>query len=184
MKLYEIADEILALEAIIDEAGDQADESLRAALDSLGMDAQKKVDNLHKWIRELTATAGAFKAESDRLAALAKSKYNKVESIKRYIFAMVQILGGKVETTIGPVRIQTNGGKQPLILPDDLGAIPDEYRVPTFTVDKDKLRADIEAAQALANANDEQGQQALGFLQELEERGIILAERGKSLRGI
>lgn len=184
MKLYKIADEILALEAIIDEAGDQADESLHAALDALGMDAQAKVDNLHKWVRELTATADAFKAESDRLKALAQSKYNKVENIKRYIFAMVQLLGGKVETTIGPVRVQANGGKQPLILPDDLGAVPDEYRIPTFTVDKEKLRADIEAAQALMNANDEQGQQAAGFIQELEDRGIVLAERGKSLRGI
>lgn len=184
MKLYEIADEILALEAIIDEAGDHADESLHAALDALGMDAQSKVDNLHKWVRELTATADAFKSESDRLKALAQSKYNKADSIKRYIFAMVQILGGKVETTIGPVRIQANGGKQTLILPDDIGAVPPEYIIQEPKVDKDKLRADIEAAQALMNSNDEQGQQAAGFLQDLEDRGIVLAERGKSLRGI
>lgn len=184
MKLYQIAEEILALEAIIDDAGDQADESLHAALDSLGMDAQAKVDNLHKWHRQLSAEAYIFEEEADRLQSIANAKYKKAESIKRYVFAMVQILGGKVETTIGPVRIQSNGGRQPLILTDDIGVVPPEYIIQEPKVDKDKLRADIEAAQALMNANDEQGQDAANFLQELEQRGIVLAERGKSLRGI
>lgn len=182
MKLYEILEEIESLDSIIDDGMD--DESIHAALDALQVDARAKIDGLHKWVKNLDAEALAFAKEAARLAELAKYRNNKIARIKDYISSCVTVLGGKVDTSIGTLRIQQNGGKQPLSLPDSIQDVPPAYIIQDPKVDTAKLRADIEAAEALHNADNEQGQDAANFLQDMAQRGIMLLPRGKSLRGL
>ncbi len=59
----------------------------------------------------------------------------------------------------GKLLIKANGGKRPLVITDE-SALPDTYTpmVITYPVDKDKLRADLEAGATVPGAYlDERG---------------------------
>ena len=164
MNLYQLTSEIQALEAILDEVGDQADDSIIEALGGLKDLQQSKIDGLHRWCRNLKAEAEAYRAEAERLKEQQQAREAKIARLKGYLFQAVQLMGGKVDTTVGGLKIADNGGKQALIVPDAIEDVPGEYVKHVPTIDKEAVRKALESGIEVANC--------------------ALAPRGKSLRGL
>ena len=102
------------------------------------VDLTEKAENIARLIKNFEAEREAFKKESDRLAAKAKSFDNKVTSLKRYLQDNLEVAGiDKVKGELFTVSVQNN----PISL--DLSTtehIPDEFkRVPEPVVNKREL---------------------------------------------
>lgn len=102
------------------------------------VDLTEKVENIARLIKNFEAEREAFKKESNRLAAKAKSFDNKVTSLKRYLQDNLEVAGvDKVKGELFTVSVQNN----PISL--DLSTtehIPDEFkRVPEPVVNKREL---------------------------------------------
>ena len=102
------------------------------------VDLTEKAENIARLIKNFEAEREAFKKESNRLAAKAKSFDNKVTSLKRYLQDNLEVAGiDKVKGELFTVSVQNN----PISL--DLSTtehIPDEFkRVPEPVVNKREL---------------------------------------------
>ena len=102
------------------------------------VDLTEKAENIARLIKNFEAEREAFKKESNRLAAKAKSFDNKVTSLKRYLQDNLEVAGiDKVKGELFTVSVQNN----PISL--DLSTtehIPDEFkRVPEPIVNKREL---------------------------------------------
>lgn len=92
MHLYGI--EAAMLECVDMETGEIIDEE---KLNQLSMARDEKIENIGKWIKNLTAAAAALKAEEQSFAERRKVTEKKVASLKSYLS---DVLGGqKFETT-------------------------------------------------------------------------------------
>lgn len=87
MNLYEIDKAILA--CIDPETGELLDE---AALTDLQMERTQKIKNVALWLKNLNASAAAYKAERDAFDERMKQALKKAESLKRYL---ADALGGE-----------------------------------------------------------------------------------------
>ena len=87
MNLYEIDKAILA--CIDPETGELLDE---AALEDLQMERTQKIKNVALWLKNLNASAAAYKAERDAFDERMKQAQKKAESLKRYL---ANALGGE-----------------------------------------------------------------------------------------
>ena len=87
MNLYEIDKAILA--CIDPETGELID---YAALTNLQMERTQKIKNVALWLKNLNASAAAYKAERDAFEERMKQAQKKAESLKRYL---ANALGGE-----------------------------------------------------------------------------------------
>lgn len=87
MNLYEIDKAILA--CIDPDTGELIDE---AALQDLQMERTQKIKNVALWLKNLNASAAAYKAERDAFDERMKQAQKKAESLKRYL---ADALGGE-----------------------------------------------------------------------------------------
>ena len=87
MNLYEIDKAILA--CIDPETGELIDEE---SLESLQMERTQKIKNVALWLKNLNASAAAYKAERDAFDERMKQAQKKAESLKRYL---ADALGGE-----------------------------------------------------------------------------------------
>ena len=90
LKLYEITEEIEALDGLIDSwasnhEGDLSEFPLNDELERLEGERIEKLLNLAVWYKSLTAEANAFKDELKRLQGRQKALSNKAERIKGFI---------------------------------------------------------------------------------------------------
>lgn len=150
--LYEITDDLLALDALLDEVGgDITDERAAAAVDEWMADLQanldRKIDGYCSLIQNIDALANAASAEAKRLADLARVRSNKVNGLKdRLKFALETLRMKKVQTARFQVSVCGNGGLAPL---DIHGPVPEHYIKHIPQVDNDSIRADLESGKSL-----------------------------------
>lgn len=98
MKLYEIANDYLALLQAIDE-GEIPEEAIADTLEAIEGEIEYKADNLACVLKTLEAEAAAIKAEEKALAERRKQKENASERIKNYLSDVLQRLNiNKLET--------------------------------------------------------------------------------------
>ena len=98
MKLYEIANEYLALMQAI-EADEIPEEAIADTLEAIKGEIEVKADNIACLLKNIDADITAFKAEEARLAERRKAKEKAYERLKDYLSAMLQRVNiGKVET--------------------------------------------------------------------------------------
>ena len=98
MKLYEIANDYLALLQAIDE-GEIPEEAIADTLESIEGEIEYKADNLACVLKTLEAEAAAIKAEEKTLAERRKQKEKATERIKTYLSDVLQRLNiNKIET--------------------------------------------------------------------------------------
>ena len=98
MKLYEIANDYLALLQAIDE-GLIPEEAIADTLEAIEGEIEYKADNLACVLKTLEAEAAAIKAEEKNLAERRKQKENAGERIKSYLSDVLQRLNiSKIET--------------------------------------------------------------------------------------
>lgn len=166
--LFNITEDMLALERILHEAGgDISDPDVEAAVngwfDELQGDLETKVENYCSLIRDIDIRAANRKREEERIRGLRQVDENMVKSLKSRMQQALDFIGVKrVNTDLFRVTVANNGGKKPLVL--DESGIPPEY----ITVrqieepNKDLIRQQLEKGTDLPFA--------------------ALKERGRSLR--
>lgn len=85
MTIYDIDQRILEL--VDPETGELLDFD---AFDELKMERDRKIESMALWVKELTATASAIKAEVDTLMERKKAVESRCESLKRYLAYILQ----------------------------------------------------------------------------------------------
>lgn len=110
MHLYNIARELRAIDATIEELDGELPADLEQALDSWEAEWSTKVDSLVGWLREHEARAEAFRTEEERFRNRRQQAENAVRRIKLYLFDAMRERGiQKTDTGKFVVRIQRNG---------------------------------------------------------------------------
>ena len=131
--LYEISDDLSALEALLIEVGGELpDEVAEAAIDGwleeTGKATKDKVDAYCGLIREIEARAAARKAEAKRLAERASIDAGAVDRLKARLLWFFEVHNLKtLETARFRVTAAQNGGVAPLHITAPLEEIPDEF---------------------------------------------------------
>lgn len=147
--IFNIADDILALEDLLERTGgDVSDPEAEAQIDAfmrtLAEDKERKIDNYCALIKFREATAKARKEEAARLARLATTDERTVERLKSLLKWFMETTNDpKIETPRFKVRIQRNGGRPPLNVSVSFDALPERFReeVTTYKLREDELRA-------------------------------------------
>ena len=130
--LYEISDELAALEAVLQEHGGDLDVPECAAAWAeyeriLTTDLYGKADGYCSLILELDARAHARRKEADRLTATAITDERAAKALKGRLLAVMEARGmKKLDGTKFRASICGNGGLQPLEL---TGPVPDGFLV-------------------------------------------------------
>ena len=98
MKLYEIANDYLALMQAIED-GEIPEEAVADTLEAIEGDIEVKADNIACILKNIDAEVLAIKAEETRLAERRKAKEAAHKRLKEYLSEVLQRTGiGKVET--------------------------------------------------------------------------------------
>ena len=153
--LYEITEDMRAIDDLLMEAeGDGSDPAVLDAIEKwiaeLDINLQDKVDGYASYISELLARAEARKAESDRLAALAKTGRNTATRLKdRLMWAMQERGLKKVETPRFVVSVRENGGKLPLDVQVPGSELPPRFQQVTIDPDNDAIRNALDAGEEI-----------------------------------
>ena len=88
MTLYELTEQIRILseqEWVDPDTGEILDEDVAAALNTLTIDRDEKVENIGLWIKDTLAEAEAIKEEKRKLEIRQKQKERLAESLKKYL---------------------------------------------------------------------------------------------------
>ncbi len=122
-ELMEAYDDVVEDSTLSDEEKDRRITDLFGVINEMGEEFDKKAESIARYIRELEAKATACRAESQRVAQLARNAETKAERLEKYLIRNMQLSG----------RQKINGQFVELALakkPDEL-VIPLEELVPT-----------------------------------------------------
>ena len=98
MKLYEIANEYLALTQAID-SDELPEEAITDTLEAITAEIEDKADNIACLLKNIAADIDALRTEEIRLAERRKAKENAYERLKQYLANTLQSLSiDKIET--------------------------------------------------------------------------------------
>lgn len=185
-KLFEIAQDMRALDELIDESGGELSPEVEAAWESMasGLYEQEaaKAEYSINWIRKLESEAAAARAEAEQYLKHATTRENRVKRIKAMWLMHLESTGrGKIETATQRVLArQANGGVTPVILAENLdpSTIPDDLVIVRRVPDLEAIRKRLEAIKATPVAPGEPGQiVAIPGVAVLGERGFHLRIR-------
>ena len=153
MSLFEISDELAAIEELLTENGgditdDAAGETLEAWFDQLTDARDAKIDDYCRLITMVTARANARTEELTRLGALVDTDENTIKRLKTALHNFMLERGvTKIETPLHKLTIAKNGGKAPLVIPEDWrndpASAPEQYHRKVVHLDTDLIRADL-----------------------------------------
>lgn len=157
-KLWEIAADVLALDALLDEVdGDVSDPQVEAAWLAMQADLQteesRKLDGYANYVRSLEMEATAARAEAELYLTRAKSRENRVAWIKSRIKDYLILTNRKsIKTETGrTIAVQVNGGVQALELVENLdpATLPNEFVIVRRVPDTDAIRRHVTEIGAL-----------------------------------
>lgn len=113
--LYEITDELLELDAQLNESGGELTPEVELLWEIVSDKLLGKIDRISSYAREQQARAKMIQEEEDRLAARRRVHQNKEKSLKALLKLAMERLGkSKLEGSIFTVALQVNGGVAPL----------------------------------------------------------------------
>ena len=165
MNLYAITNELQAVLDGILEGGIDSPEAQQALDEHLaGLDEalDQKCEDYAAVIMSLQARSDARAAEAKRIRELANADATVAQRLKERLKQAMETTGRvRIDTTRFRLTVANNGGKQPMLIEDE-SAIPTEFIVQVPEVDKDAVRAALEAGRPVP--------------------GCTLAPRGTSLR--
>ena len=142
MKLYELTEELRAVQAMTDEAGELAPEAIEA-LERLELDLSAKLQGCCKMLRSFESEAAVFQSEIDRLQKHLRATKNNATSLKDYIERNLMELDiDRLDTGLFKLRIQRNPPGCQVDVDVDPSAIPADLQTVTITVNR---RACIDA---------------------------------------
>lgn len=145
LKLYEITQGMIdQLDIFLESEGSDFDkENYSEIMLFLRDELKNKSSSLLQYIQNLQMLNKSAKEEADRLQKLVKTRSNKIERLKNYLVATLQILETKkIETDLGSYGIRKSPDKVEVY---DLSALPKEFiRIKEEKEpDKEKIKAYI-----------------------------------------
>lgn len=144
MKLYEISEELYQLYDMMENEEDA--ELLQDSLDSVLGQADVKLENMAKIIKNLQADVDMLKAEEQRLSSRRKTLENNISWLKYSIMNFMQVHGiDKVKGDVLNISIAKNGGKLPVIIDVDVETLPDDVCKIEKKADNTKIAELIDA---------------------------------------
>lgn len=183
-KLYDIAENIKQLEAVLEamDDGDSTFEAVEQYLNSLvEVDLKDKVENIAKYIKNLEADAEMYKNEKQRLDKLEKSAKKKAEGLEQYLSTMLQSLGydhknkKKIQTTIGAVGFKKNPPQLQIV---NIDKVPKEWDKPLKRDESCIRKADF-----LKNLKEVFGETIKNEDRlELSDLGVVIVNNNSSLQ--
>ena len=154
--IYEISEDMAALDALLAETGGEITPEAEAAFNAfeaeLAANLHAKTDAYCALLAEIDARAAARKAEAKRLADRAKTDERTADALRerlRFVWETRRL--GKVETDRFTVSLAKNGGKAPLDIRCGVDELPAWAikRETVVTVDKDAIRSRLDAGESL-----------------------------------
>ena len=154
--IYEISEDMAALDALLAETGGEITPDAEAAFAAfeaeLAANLHSKTDAYCALLAEIDARAAARKAEAKRLADRAKTDERAADALRerlRFVWETRKL--GKVETDRFTVSLAKNGGKAPLDIRCGVDELPAWAikRETVVTVDKDAIRSRLDAGEPL-----------------------------------
>lgn len=127
MNIYDLTAEFLQLQEMLEDPDVESDE-IKAAMDDLNIEIEKKADGYAKVIRNLEGNLAAVKAEQEKLTAKKNVLESGIKRLKEDLQEVMTATGKrKFKTDLFSFNIQKNGGADPVVvdvpteeLPDDL----------------------------------------------------------------
>lgn len=172
MTLYEISQDLHALEEILTETGGEIPdgeigEQLESWFAQVGEAYTQKLDNMAALIRHFESLADAAALEAKRLSALAAMRDNAAKRLKERVKQfLIEHSISKLATPRFSLSVANNGGALPLAYPKAWDANPEQipaaFKLVRYDVNKEALR------EALRNDS--------------APDGVSLGERGNHLR--
>lgn len=145
--LLNITDDMLALDAILEEVGGDVsghEETVASWIDELTANLGRKAEGYAALIVELNNRAEFRRAEAKRLVDRAKIDERKADWLKQTLMNAMRMRGESViETERFRLSVQRNGGKQPMELIGDVPTAWCNVEV-VQTPDKDRIREALE----------------------------------------
>lgn len=124
MTLYELTQDVLALQSLLEE-GEIDEQVFLDSVESMGVDV--KIENICKMMKNLEAKAAAYKEEIDRMNARKKTLENGVQRLKdSLLLHMTAVNAKKVEAGLFTVSVGTS--KSVGIWDETM--LPEEYLIP------------------------------------------------------
>lgn len=145
VKLYELIDELKAIEDKIIEGGGEVTEELEQALEASSLAVKDKTTGIMSWVRNLDADVTAVDAEIKRLSAIKTVKKNLQTRLKGFIKMCMEGADlTKIDTPLGTLAIAKN---PPSVEVVDEDKVPAPYVVikHTPTIDKQTALVDLKA---------------------------------------
>lgn len=162
--LFQIGADFAALEQLLSEVDETNTESLNSLLEAqqmfdrwaseLDTDQSIKVDAYRAMIRKWESELAVAKAMKEQYQREEKSREGKIRWLKDRMKAYMEFRGLKkiVTDTLGEVRIQTNGGKLPILPEGWADGIDPKTIEPRFTrpsVNTEAVRSALEGGEEL-----------------------------------
>lgn len=144
--LYEITGDYLSLLELLEADGNIDLQAFKDTLEGIEGEFEIKADSYARVLKELTAEAGKYDAEIQRMIARRDSLNNRSKMLKQYLYESMKATGKtKFKTDLFSFGIQKNGGLQPIEIVPDV-AIPDEYcrKEPDNTKIREALKNGVE----------------------------------------
>lgn len=155
--LYQITDDLLALDALLAEAaeGESHDADLDAFIAEYDFKLRDKVDAYGDLYQRVKADEKALAEEMARLTARRKALQGTMERLTWLVRGAMDRMGvKKLEGVRHTIAEQKNGGVQPLAVLWPVEALPRDYIRTVESADHEKLRAACEAAGGTLKAGD------------------------------
>lgn len=203
-RLFDLSDEILALEAALDYeelTDDERQAIVEAWLEAQG-DVETKLDNYAAFIESLETYAEMRTYQAERMRRLAQADENRAKRLKdalKIYFQSHELT--KFKTPRFTIALQKNGGKAPLVVPpsweQEPELAPELFRRVKVEIDRDEIRRAVEEFYKMAEfycskaKDDAERRQMFKEWLETDElarkqkeliEGCAIGERGSSIR--
>lgn len=147
MKLYEISDEIRAIEKMMEEQGESIDlDSFRAALDGLNTALEAKIANIGLLIKELKSDQEARKAAVEQLQDANRRDENRISFFRDYLnYNMID----NVKTPL--VSVSRRKGRAMVQITDE-EQIPAQFKRTEVSILKSEIKKAMDDGQDVSGA--------------------------------
>lgn len=145
--LYELKESYLMIQQAIENG-----EDLDLILQSIDEAIEEKAENYAKVMRNMEGDVSVIDSEIDRLIQRKTVIQNGIKRMKEALYQnMKQVGKKKFKTELFSFTIAKNGGKTPIVIQDE-SQVPMEYQKATYSIDKDKIREELESGKELGFA--------------------------------
>jgi hypothetical protein len=151
--LYQLVDEMLELDRILDEAGGETTDELDAWRETHAKNMAQKIDNIVQYEKVLKADIMILDQEEKHLYARRRSMENKVQHLKNLLrWAMESMGTTRLRGTYGSATLQNAGGAQALILDVEEDQLPSKFQRVVYEPALGSIRDALAAGDAEAAA--------------------------------